>query len=71
MTRVTFKGLKEKCTELNKRKGVKDGDIGSYVIDAAYGMYAVEMIINQYRATRRLYGYDSPKKCMEYLNRLG
>ncbi len=62
--------LIEKCSTLNSAKGIEDDSIGAYKVYSAYGLYAIDKIMNEGQATKRLFGLDTPKKCMEYLNTL-
>ena len=68
MKRITFKRVKERCEEINAERGVKNDTIGA--LKAYYSAYgcAVDIIINSGHGVNRLFGSDTPRRCMEYLN---
>ena len=66
--RVTFKALKKRASEINMERGVEDGTVGALQVYGDICGYAIDLIISTSHAVHRLYGIDTPKECMRYLN---
>lgn len=68
MERITFKKLKARVTEINAERGVKNGTVGALQMYGDICGYAVDLIVNEAHGVSRLYGMNTPKECMKYLN---
>ena len=68
MERITFKKLKARVDEINADRGIQPDTIGALkAYSSAYGC-AVDVIINESHGVSRLFGSDTARNCMKYLN---
>ena len=68
MKRITFKQVKERCSEINAARGIEDDTIGALKAEYNACGCSINRIINNGHGATRLYGADTPRRCMEYLN---
>ena len=70
MERVTDKKLQHLVSCINGLWEIDYGEIGSIILNYAYGSVSVQKLINEFGGVNELCGYCTKRECYNFLNGL-